>query len=102
MSRALALAATLVLLGSLQTGQGWVPAWWLVNAVAALLWAVDKLAAVGGRARVPEAVLHGASLVGGCGACLARQLCRHKTLKPSFGLSCGLGLVASAALVGLS
>jgi uncharacterized membrane protein YsdA (DUF1294 family) len=50
-----------------------------------MVYARDKSAAVEGRRRTPEAVLHFLSLAGGWpGALLAQQLLRHKTSKTSF------------------
>lgn len=67
-----------------------VPAWagWLVGGASALafvLYAADKAAAVHGRDRISESTLLAIGLVGGWpGAVIAQQAFRHKTSKRSF------------------
>ncbi len=72
-------------------------AYWLTHWSLYLLWMLaitlttfvfygfDKRQAGGGAGRVPEIVLHGASLAGGfLGGWLGRLVFRHKTQKPVF------------------
>lgn len=69
-----------------------------VNALAFLLFAVDKIQAQGGRTRVPETTLHLATLgLGAAGACWGRWLFRHKTLKGSFTVTGVFGLLVMFA-----
>jgi uncharacterized membrane protein YsdA (DUF1294 family) len=69
-----------------------VPAWagWLyagASALAFVLYAVDKSAAVAGRDRISESMLIAIGVVGGWpGAIVAQQVWRHKTVKWSFRL----------------
>jgi uncharacterized membrane protein YsdA (DUF1294 family)/cold shock CspA family protein len=52
---------------------------------AFVMYVIDKSAAVAGRWRTPENLLHLLALLGGWpGALLAQQLLRHKTAKPPF------------------
>jgi len=56
-----------------------------LSLLAFLAYAVDKSAAINGRWRTPERILHLLSLAGGWpGALVAQQLLRHKCSKPSF------------------
>ena len=53
--------------------------------VTFLLFAIDKLKALAGRRRIPEAVLLTACLLGGAlGGLLAMLFCWHKVRKPVF------------------
>ena len=73
--------------------------WWLmaVNAAAALLVALDKVRAHGGR-RVPERMLLLFGALGGAPLMLAAMLlCHHKTRKPKFMLTLPLFMVLWAA-----
>jgi uncharacterized membrane protein YsdA (DUF1294 family)/cold shock CspA family protein len=65
---------------------GWVAALYAgASVVCALVYAIDKSAAVAGRWRVSESTLHMLSLVGGWpGALVAQQVLRHKSNKASF------------------
>lgn len=65
---------------------GWVAALYAgASVVCALVYAIDKSAAVAGRWRVSESTLHTLSLVGGWpGALVAQQVLRHKSNKASF------------------
>ena len=56
-----------------------------MNVVTLALYGYDKHQAVVGGARIPEAALHIAALLGGSpGAILAQRLFRHKTRKRGF------------------
>lgn len=60
---------------------------WLisVNLVTFLVFGYDKVRALGGGLRVPENILHGLILLGGCiGGLGSMFLFRHKTRKGSF------------------
>jgi len=79
---------------------------WLMttNVIAFLLYTFDKWQAQGDRLRVPEIVLHGLVLVGGCvGAMLAMTIYHHKTRKASFQRVywsiVGLQLIALSAYI---
>lgn len=65
---------------------GWVAALYAgASVVCALVYAIDKSAAVAGRWRVSESTLHTLSLVGGWpGALVAQQVLRHKSNKAAF------------------
>jgi uncharacterized membrane protein YsdA (DUF1294 family)/cold shock CspA family protein len=65
---------------------GWVAALYAgASVVCALVYAIDKSAAVAGRWRVSESTLHTLSLVGGWpGALVAQQVLRHKSNKATF------------------
>lgn len=65
---------------------GWVAALYAgASVVCALVYAIDKSAAVAGRWRVSESTLHTLSLVGGWpGALVAQQVLRHKSNKVAF------------------
>ena len=65
---------------------GWVAALYAgASVVCALVYAIDKSAAVAGRWRVSESTLHTLSLLGGWpGALVAQQVLRHKSNKASF------------------
>lgn len=65
---------------------GWVTALYAgASVVCALVYAIDKSAAVAGRWRVSESTLHTLSLVGGWpGALVAQQMLRHKSNKAAF------------------
>ncbi|HEX8912521.1 MAG TPA: DUF1294 domain-containing protein [Humisphaera sp.] len=69
-------------------GLGWSWFWAYlasINLVTLCLYGYDKRAAVDGRLRVPERVLHVAAFVGGTpGAYLGQRVFRHKTLKGTF------------------
>ncbi len=63
-----------------------------------LAYAVDKSAAINGRWRTPEKILHLLSVAGGWpGALLAQQLLRHKCSKPSFVAVFWITVAANAA-----
>jgi uncharacterized membrane protein YsdA (DUF1294 family) len=64
----------------------WVDALYLgASVLCVLVYGLDKLAARGGRDRVPEAMLLSLGVVGGWpGAIVAQQVFRHKTVKRSF------------------
>jgi uncharacterized membrane protein YsdA (DUF1294 family) len=85
----LSAAGTVGLWWGLEANNTW-PVWlccWLVavNAVMFAYYAYDKVCAHAGAGRVPEAVLHLLSAVGGSpAALLAMWLLRHKTIKGSF------------------
>jgi uncharacterized membrane protein YsdA (DUF1294 family) len=65
---------------------GWVLALYpLMSLVAFFMYARDKLSAIRGHWRVPEASLHLTELLGGwTGAFFAQQTMRHKNVKPSY------------------
>jgi uncharacterized membrane protein YsdA (DUF1294 family) len=55
------------------------------SAIAFVVYAIDKSAAVHGRRRIRESTLHLLALVGGWpGALAAQRLLRHKSRKPAF------------------
>ncbi|HTG82213.1 MAG TPA: DUF1294 domain-containing protein [Geobacteraceae bacterium] len=57
----------------------------IASALAFTAYGIDKAAAVGGRWRIPEALLHLLGLVGGWpGALVAQRIFRHKTRKAPF------------------
>lgn len=57
----------------------------IINALACILMLADKIKAVRGRWRIPEAVLLGCAILGGSiGVLLGMYLFRHKTRKPKF------------------
>lgn len=63
----------------------WQTYWITINAVAFLIYAVDKVAAQSGGWRIPEIVLLALALLGGwSGAIFSQQLFRHKTSKVPF------------------
>lgn len=71
----------------------------LANTVAFLLFGWDKLQARVGQGRIPERVLHLASLCGGAiGANLGRWWFHHKTRKDVFSVWGALGLVVLVLL----
>ena len=84
------IAALLSIGGSiaLYIGPSWSPlVSWLVsvNVVTFLFYGFDKMRAQGGGLRVPENVLHGLVLLGGCvGGLSGMFLFHHKTRKGSF------------------
>jgi uncharacterized membrane protein YsdA (DUF1294 family) len=85
----LGLGLTLALALSLALWQLGLPAAYAylggVNIATLVFYAYDKQRARAGGMRVPEAVLHGAVLVGGMlGAITGQLLLRHKTRKRSF------------------
>lgn len=76
---------------------------WLlgVNMVVFVLYGFDKRAAQVGRGRLSEKLLHLLALAGGApGAAVARELFRHKTAKPQFGvmLLVAVGCIWAAAI----
>lgn len=75
----------------------------LASLIAGLMYLWDKRAAVGGRRRIPEAMLLIVSASGGWpGALLVGQRIRHKTQKLSYRVALGLCvLVNIAAVLGL-
>ena len=87
----------------------WFPTWdvvfaWLIaiNIVTFVAFGYDKTIASKGVTRVPEAILLGLTLLGGCiGAMLARPLFRHKTQKMSFRLIFWPCVIVSIALASL-
>jgi len=85
------IVAALLSIGAavaLYVGASWGPlVSWLtsVNVVAFLFYGFDKMRAQGGGLRVPENVLHGLVLLGGCvGGLGGMVLFHHKTRKGSF------------------
>lgn len=78
---------------------GWVAALYAgASVVCALVYAIDKSAAVAGRWRVSESTLHTLSLVGGWpGALVAQQVLRHKSNKAAFRAVFWLTVVANVA-----
>lgn len=80
-----------------------VPGWVAVlyagaSVVCALVYAIDKSAAVAGRWRVSENTLHTLSLVGGWpGALVAQQVLRHKSNKAAFRAVFWATVVANVA-----
>jgi uncharacterized membrane protein YsdA (DUF1294 family) len=74
------------LLGAQHSWARWIVAWLgAVNVVAFAYYGFDKLRARREGRRVPEAVLHALSVVGGSpGAYAGMQLFRHKTIKGPF------------------
>ena len=88
--RALAVVSVFGLLLWLAVKDGRLPAWlpWLVataSLVSAILYAIDKRAAIWGEQRIAESTLHVAALAGGWpGALLAQSMFRHKTVKRRF------------------
>ena len=57
----------------------------MLGSVAFALYAIDKSAAMHGRQRTPESMLHAVALFGGWpGALLAQDLFRHKSRKVRF------------------
>lgn len=85
-------AVTLLTLGSLASAVSFVPvsplpllAYPLASLIAFLLYGHDKIRAIRGGWRVPEALLHLVEFAGGWpGAWLAQQTMRHKTVKASY------------------
>ena len=80
----------------------WLVAWLAsVNAVTLLLYGYDKRAAMTGRLRVPERLLHLHALIGGSPAAIAaQQLFRHKAVKGSFQLVTWLIVIIQIAAIG--
>ena len=78
---------------------GWVAALYAgASVVCALVYAIDKSAAVAGRWRVSESTLHTLSLVGGWpGALVAQQVLRHKSNKAAFRAVFWVTVVANVA-----
>lgn len=73
----------------------------LASAAAFLAYGLDKSAAKRGGRRISEKSLHAISLMGGWpGACLGRQMFRHKTQKTSFLVVFWLAAALNCALVG--
>ena len=73
-----------------------------VNLSTFLAYGYDKAAAIGGRLRVPEVVLHVLALVGGsAGAWVGQRAFHHKTAKWSFQRAFWLIVVLQAVGVGL-
>ncbi|TKB46801.1 DUF1294 domain-containing protein [Ferrimonas sediminicola] len=94
----------LLLLWPLLRHGGWPALWWAAaSLVAFALYGIDKGRARRGAWRIPEMVLHLASLAGGwSGALLGQQLWRHKTRKWRFQVVFwGIGLVQGVLLVEL-
>ena len=88
--RALAVVGVFGLLLWLAVSDQRLPVWvpWLVavaSLVTAVLYAIDKRAAIRGEHRIAESTLHLAALAGGWpGALMAQSVFRHKTVKRSF------------------
>lgn len=88
--RSLAVASVFGLLLWLAVANQRLPTWvmWLEAAaslVAAILYAIDKRAAIRGERRTAESTLHLVAVAGGWpGALLAQSVLRHKTVKRSF------------------
>ncbi len=78
---------------------GWVAALYAgASVVCALVYAIDKSAALAGRWRVSESTLHTLSLVGGWpGALVAQQVLRHKSNKATFRAAFWATVVANVA-----
>ena len=80
-----------------------VPAWigWLYAGASMLcfaLYAVDKAAAIDGRARISESTLLAVGTLGGWpGAVVAQQALRHKTSKLSFRIRFWVGVAVNVA-----
>ena len=79
--------------------------WWVdalyvgASALCVVVYGIDKLAARGGRDRVPEAMLLWLGVVGGWpGAIVAQQVFRHKTAKRSFRLRFWLSVGANVTI----
>ena len=71
-----------------------------INVVTLALFGYDKRQAVAGLARVPEAALHAAALLGGSpGAILAQGLFRHKTRKRSFRMALAAIVLLQVAMI---
>ena len=75
----------------------------LVNAFTVLRFWQDKVRAIRGERRIPEADLLGLAMIGGSpGAFAARQLFRHKTRKQPFSTQLMLiAVVQVGVLIGL-
>ncbi|MEQ9460589.1 MAG: DUF1294 domain-containing protein [Phycisphaeraceae bacterium] len=72
----------------------------VLGVVVFVLYALDKRAAVKGRARTTEGTLHLLELMGGwVGAMIARRLLRHKSRKVSFRVVSWLIVVAHVGLM---
>ena len=75
---------------------------WLgtVSLTALILFGLDKMRAVSGSRRIPEAALLAVSLLGGAaGGLLGMLLFHHKTRKPKFRILTPLFLVIHLALL---
>lgn len=75
-----------------------------INIAMVLLYAWDKLAAIRGRARIPERTLHICALLGASpGAFVAQRLVNHKRAKREFmrlfWLSVSLQIVLAAGII---
>jgi uncharacterized membrane protein YsdA (DUF1294 family) len=81
-----------------------LPLLWIyvgASALAALLYTLDKRAAIAGRRRIRERTLHGVALAGGWpGALAAQSLLRHKTAKPAFRRIFWLSVLLNCAALG--
>ena len=65
-----------------------------INCVTLMLFYADKLSAMRGGSRIPESVLHAATLLAGApAACIGRWLFNHKTRKPVFGFMSVMGIL---------
>ena len=72
----------------------------VVSTVTAILYFVDKRAAIKGRRRIPEKTLLTCSILGGWpGGLAAGQLFRHKTQKASYRIK--FAICAAVSLVSL-
>ncbi len=83
----------------------WRAPWWqgalylCASLVCFAVYAIDKWAAVAGRARVPERTLLVLGLAGGWpGALAAQQLIRHKSRKRPFAVAFWVTVVANTLL----
>ena len=71
-----------------------------MNVLTFVLYGVDKKRAVARQWRIPEAVLLGMSLLGGCaGAFLAMQIFRHKTRHALFSMGVPIMILIHGCLV---
>ncbi len=71
----------------------------VINAIAFVMYGLDKKKAKQSQWRIPEATLLGLAAVGGSvGAWLAMKIWHHKTLHPQFKYGVPLMLVAQIAI----
>jgi len=96
----LAFALAYALVALVRGMPGWVDALYLgASALCVAAYGIDKLAARGGRDRVPEAMLLSLGLVGGWpGAIVAQRVFRHKTVKRRFRVLFWMTVVVNVAV----